>query len=551
MGRSRSVAVLVGLLVLALIAAGGAIFVSLTRVTPENAAERYLSAWEAGNYREMRGLVVSAPSDFPARHQQRRDELRVTEARFEAGEAQREGGRARVGYTATLHLDKLGQWKYEGRLQLMRRDGEWQVHWSPAAMHPSLDDGEKLDRASVWPDRAPIVSAGGQRLDDGEASGSVQQLLGDVGPATDEDLEQLGRAYEEGDDVGKGGLQGTFQGMLAGKPGGVVRVVDEDGEPVERLERFGEQSGTPLKTTLDLDIQQAAADVVRDRPKPTSLVAVRPSSGEVLAVANNRGGFNRALLGQYPPGSTFKVITGAALLGDGLEVDEEVACPATTTVNGRTYHNYEDHDLGSVTFHTAFAKSCNSSFAQLATGRLSGEQLRETTRTFGFGAPLTPGAPAVRGEFPLPESETELAAASFGQAQVVASPLQMATVAAAVADGTWRPPSLVRGEAATAAMSAQELPEAQPRQLDATVVERLRGLMSAVVTEGTAAEVNFPSDVAGKTGTAEFGSGEEPPTHAWFIGYDEEVAVAVLVEDGGVGGEVAGPIAAEFLRTLR
>lgn len=550
LGRSRSVAVLVGLLVLALAAAGGAIYIWQIRVTPEDAANRYLSAWGAANYGQMRGLAASPPSDFTDRHQERRDELGVTDARFAVGESQRDGDRARVGYTATLQLGGLGTWQYEGRLGLVRHDGEWRVDWSPAAMHPSLGDGEKLDRASVWPDRASIVSAGGERLDDGGASGSVQQLLGEVGPATEDDLDRLGAAYEEGDDVGHGGFQEAFEGMLAGQPGGVIRVVDENGEKVERLQRFGGQSGTLLQTTIDLDIQDAAADAVRDRPKPASLVAVQPSTGEVRAVANNRGGFNRALLGKYPPGSTFKVVTAAALLGDGLQADEQVECPATTTVNGRTYQNYEEHDLGSVPFHTAFAESCNTSFARLATGRLGGEQLRKTARTFGFGAPLTPGVPAVRGEFPLPESETELAAASFGQAQVAASPLGMATVAAAVADGTWRPPTLVRGDAARAAMSARDLPQAQPHQLDADAAGRLRTLMSSVVTEGTAADVDFPSGVAGKTGTAEFGSGEEPPSHAWFIAFDEDIAVAVLVEDGGVGGEVAAPIAADFLRAV-
>lgn len=552
MRRSRSFAVLIGLLVLALLAAAAAIAISRVRVTPEEAAGRYLSAWESGDYRAMRELTVSAPSDFVDRHTQLRKELEITEARFDAGEAQRGGGQqpTRVGYTATLRLKNLGEWKYDGRLRLVRADGEWRVDWSPSAIHPSLGDGERLDRSLVWPERAPIRSVDGTRLDTPDASGSVQQLVGTVAPATEKDLKRLGEPYGEDAEVGDGGLQQTFERQLAGEPGGVVRIVDSDDEPVKSLRRFGGQPGTPLKTTLDLDVQDAAADAVRDQDKPTALVAVRPSTGEVLAVANSHGGFNRALLGKYPPGSTFKVVTAAGLLADGLSAGTKVGCPATTTINGRTYKNYEHHDLGEVTFHTAFARSCNTSFATLATERLSGESLRETARAFGFGQPLTPGVPAVRGKFPMPEDETELAAASFGQARVVASPLLMSTVAAAAADGTWRPPTLVTGKAANATMSARQVPRAQPHQLDQAATKKLDDLMSAVVTEGTAEAVDFPGGVAGKTGTAEYGSGENPPTHAWFIGHQGDLAFAVLVEDGGVGADAAGPVAADFLRAL-
>lgn len=549
MRRSRSFTLLIVLVLVALLAAAAALFISQTRVTAEETAGRYLEAWESGDYGAMRALTVSAPADFAARHKEWRKELEVTQVGFRAGES-RESGQdaARVGYTAAVQLEDLGTWTYDGRLRLARADGEWRVDWSPATVHPALGEDEHLDRALTWPERAPIRSAGGSRLDTPDASGSVQQLVGGVLPASEGDLKQLGEPYDEEAVVGQGGLQETFERQLAGEPGGVVRVVDSNGAAGKTLTRFSGQSGTPLQTTLDLDVQQAAADAVRDQRKPTSLVALRPSTGEILAVANSHGGFNRALLGQYPPGSTFKVVTAAGLLSEGVSADQQVGCPATTTINGREYQNYEHHDLGQVSFHTAFAQSCNTSFAQLATERLDGESLRQTARTFGFGQPLTPGVPSVRGEFPLPQDETELAAASFGQARVVASPLLMATVAGAAADGTWRPPTLVNGQAAMASMSAQQVPRAEPHRLDPAAAKQLDDLMSAVVTEGTAKGVAFPPGVAGKTGTAEFGSGENPPTHAWFIGHRGDLAFAVLVEGGGVGAEAAGPIAADFLR---
>jgi cell division protein FtsI/penicillin-binding protein 2 len=121
------------------------------------------------------------------------------------------------------------------------------------------------------------------------------------------------------------------------------------------------------------------------------------------------------------------------------------------------------------------------------------------------------------------------------------SPLHMATVAAAVADGTWRPPVVLEGAKAGA----------QPSKLDPAVVKSLRTLMAGVVEHGTGVAARTPGrEVAGKTGTAEFGNDDPPKTHAWFIGYSGDLAFAVLVEGGGVGGRVAVPLARDFLGRL-
>lgn len=560
--RSKALGILVGLAVFALLVGGGVVFFLRAQGSPEETAASYLAAWQRGDYAAMRALVVSPPSDFAKPYQQMRDDLKVTKARFSAGETRDEGDGARVGFTATLSLRDLGDWTYDGELHLVKRDRHWRVDWSPAAIHPALRAGQKLERVRGWPDRAPILGADGTRLDTPDASGSVKQLVGEVGPATAEDLKRLGSPYRSGDDVGHGGLEQAFERQLAGTPSGTIRIVGDDGEPVRTIARLGGKHGTALRTTLDLDVQQAAADAIRDQSKPTAMVAVRPSTGEVLAVANKPGGFNRALLGRYPPGSTFKVITASALVADGVTLDQSVGCPPTTTIGGRSFHNYKHENFGTVSFRTAFAKSCNTSFANLATERLSPDRLAEVAGSFGFGSPLTPGVPAERGQFPVPKDETEMAVASFGQGRVLATPLLMATVAAAIDDGTWRPPELVTGEAAkTAAKQAADAaatedakgsdpPQAEPRKLDPKVVDALRKLMPAVVSEGTASGVDFPPGVAGKTGTAEFGPGENPPTHAWFIGYRDDVAFAVVVEGGGTGAEAAAPLAADFLRGL-
>ena len=271
------------------------------------------------------------------------------------------------------------------------------------------------------------------------------------------------------------------------------------------------------------------------------MVAVRPSSGELVAVVNTPvNGYNRALLGRYPPGSTFKVVTAGALLAGGLRPGDPVDCPKEAKVGGRTFGNFEDEVLGRITFASAFAHSCNTAFVQQAAKRLDGDELVDTAAQFGFGLDPSPGIPAVTSRVPAPSDRADLAAEAFGQGRVTASPLQMATVAATVAEGRWRQPRLVSAEAEAAA----------PDPLDGKVAGTLRTLMRQVVTEGTAATANLPGKVGGKTGTAEFGSGDPLPTHAWFIGFRGDLAFAVVVEDGGVGGRVAAPVAARFLRGL-
>jgi cell division protein FtsI/penicillin-binding protein 2 len=281
-------------------------------------------------------------------------------------------------------------------------------------------------------------------------------------------------------------------------------------------------------------------------------------------------GYNRALLGRYPPGSTFKVVTAEALLAGGLRPGDPVDCPEQARIGGRAFGNFEDEVLGRIPFSSAFAHSCNTAFVQQAARRLDGDELLAAAARFGFGLEPSPGIPAVTSRVPTPSDKADLAAESFGQGRVTASPLQMALVAATVAEGRWRPPTLVSGEAAESGEAAGSggspgsggsdgsrsndsggsEPARSPEPLDAAVAKTLRTLMRQVVTEGTAAPANLPGNVGGKTGTAEFGTGDPLPTHAWFIGFRGDLAFAVVVEDGGVGGRVAAPVAARFLSGL-
>jgi cell division protein FtsI/penicillin-binding protein 2 len=279
---------------------------------------------------------------------------------------------------------------------------------------------------------------------------------------------------------------------------------------------------------------------------PSALVALRPSDGHVLAVsvAPDPGGYDLALQGRYPPGSTFKVVSALALLAGGLGAGDLVDCPATATVDGRVFRNAEHEVLGRIPFHAAFAHSCNTAFVGLAP-RLAFAGLRATAGLLGVGRPWRLGVPAFAGSVPQAGTPVELAAAVFGQADVLVSPIALASLAGAVAHGSWVAPRLVLDTGR---------PSAAGPPLPAGPLATLRALMREVVVSGTGTALGgVPgAPVAGKTGTAEYGTDTPPRTHAWFIGYQGDLAFAVLVSQTGhgFGGTVAAPIAARFLRSL-
>ncbi|MEN3540747.1 penicillin-binding transpeptidase domain-containing protein [Microbispora sp. ZYX-F-249] len=539
MPRGRTVAISAAVaVVLAGAAAGGAYYVLHTRGTPQETAARFTAAWARGDLAAMKAELAAPAPGFDAAYAELTKNLAVARLAVRdvrAGAA--EDDRATASYTATATVKNVGDWTYKGSLKLVVKDHYWKVDWSPAAVHPALDGTNHLALKTSWPQRAAITGADGGRIDGGDVGGSVQQLVGFLDKATDKDVEKLGAAYKKGDAVGRGGLQETFQKQLAGTPTTEIQVVGESRETLHTVEG---SPGKDLRTSLDLKVQGAAADAVRDLDKPASLVAVRPSTGEILAVVNNKGGFNRALDGRYPPGSTFKTVTAAGLLAEGLTPSSRVTCPEEAVVGGLKIRNSDHEAFGSLSFLDSYAHSCNTTFAPLTATKLSAAKLYDLATGLGFNQPLRIGVPATAGSMPKATSDADLAAESFGQGRITASPLVMATVAAAVADGSWRPPTLVPSLKQKTA----------PRELPGNVVTGLRSMMKAVVTKGTAHAAGLPAGTAGKTGTAEFGTGPKLDSHAWFIGYRGDVAFAVVVEAGGMGGGVAAPVAARFLKGL-
>ena len=398
---------------------------------------------------------------------------------------------------------------------------------------------------------APVVSRirgirGAVALDDELPLAPTREfaapILGRVGPVTAELVEASDGRLQAGDVAGVSGLQARYDEQLAGTPGLVVTAGDEE------VFSTDPEPGTPLATTLDPRLQARAERVLavpEDAEAPaTALVAVRPSDGAILAAASGLGGdgLNVATYGQYAPGSTFKVVSSLALLRAGLSPQSTVSCPATTSVDGKSFKNYDDYPaegLGEITLREAVANSCNTAFVGSA-GELGRGDLAGAAAALGLGVDQDLGFPAYFGQVPPPRSETEAAADLIGQGTVLASPMAMATVAASVRAGRTVTPYLLED------VRPETAPDAP---LTAAEGRALRGLMRAVVTEGSGSVLAGVADGA-KTGTAEYGDplpDGSLATHAWMIATSGDLAVATFVETGASGSSTAGPLLRAFL----
>jgi hypothetical protein len=506
-------------------------------------ASTWLHAWSAGDRSTMRALVVH-PSPQLAATLDEIAGLHPASIRAAAGFPLVQGATASVPFDVEVVLTSLGVWRYHGTIPLadteVRVDGarerQWRVPFSPSVVHPDLRPGDDLALKLAWPRRAELQSDDGTPLPAGHALGSV---LGLVGPATAAQAKTLGPPYRAGDRVGQSGLESTYERLLAGTPAGELQLV-RNGAVAKVEASFVSTPGRPIRTTIDLSVQAAAEAALGNEGNSGAMVVIKPSTGGIVAVANRpQNGFSRALLGRYPPGSTFKVITTLALLQKGVTPDTRISCPKEVTVNGRVIANAESEELGDISFRDAFAHSCNSAFIQLAE-RLSNQDLLDAAKAFGFNTDTRTGAGLPRSEVPEPRGMVDLVSAAIGQSRIQVTPMQMASVAATVANGGYRVPHFV-----------DQLDNAGSMPLPAGTAATLQGLMRLVVTEGTGKKAAVGgTPVSGKTGTAEFGTANPPHTHAWFISFRGDLASAVLVEDAGFGGDVAAPIAAAFYRQM-
>lgn len=369
-------------------------------------------------------------------------------------------------------------------------------------------------------------------------------LLGSVGSATAELIQRSGGRISPGDLTGISGLQLRYDEQLAGSDGTKVFAVSKSEKRM--VFSAAAQPGQPLATTLDPRLQQEADRLLAGVGPASALVAIEPSTGNLLAVANGPGsnGQNIATYGRYAPGSTFKMVTALLLLRAGLTPDSTVDCPATTTVDGKSFSNYPDYPtnaLGSISLTTAIANSCNT--AMIISGMKSRpKDLEDAAAALGFGVDNDLGFPAYFGEVPDAGTKTQVAADLIGQGQVTASPMAMATVLASIiAAKTVVPKLLPDHEVITQDDDVTPVSGADANDLFT--------MLRAVVTQGSGGLLkDLPGPpVLAKTGTAQYGTKEPYPTHAWMVASQGDLAVAVFVGTGESGSRTAGPIMKQFL----
>ena len=409
-----------------------------------------------------------------------------------------------------------GTWRYHSKLTAYQKPNSnlWYIAWAPDVLAPNLTKTTHLAAVKVAPQVAGVSDSSGQ----------------DITSYKDAGLTRIANLLEKEAPPG----QGT--------PGLYVEIQNAAGKPVENSQAvvIAPNNIANLTTTIDPTAEAAARAAVTMHPK-SSMVVIQPSTGKILAIANNAGFNNYALTAEVAPGSTMKVITSAALISSGaLSASSAVACPPAYTVQGITYHNDNNESLGAGTpFVTDFAQSCNNAFS-MQWPHLSGGGLAHAAKKyFGLNQPWNIGITGVSGTYfnaPASASGSELAQEAFGEGQLTATPLAMASVAATVSNGTFKQPILLPG---IKQLTATPLPT--------STVGQLKEMMQAVVTSGTAAGVGFGPGIYAKTGTADIQGQEQP--NSWLIAFDpaKDVAVGCLVVNAGYGASFAGPEVKAFL----
>ncbi|MFC5824344.1 penicillin-binding transpeptidase domain-containing protein [Nonomuraea insulae] len=473
-------------------------------------AAAYFAAWSKGDVSAMERLVYEPPADFIERHRSLSDGLHVESIQLTAGQLKSSGDEAaEVPFAGVRQLTEFGSWPFGSTLRLAVRDRAWKVLWTPETLHPLLKGGGKLELGEIDAAVAELVTSEGDKIpNDSYADAYLDPLR--------PEFEQANHGWA----------------LLSKVPG------QPDKQLMTRLPEAKVE-----RTTLSRSVQAAAARSL-DGTEDSTIIVIRPSTGEILALADRLKDNFSAVVDVFPPGSIFKTITAAALLKGGLDPAAEVECPGTYQIPFHSsFVNDGEVDRGTVTFADAFAYSCNTTFVEQATTRLTMGELRRTADEWGFGRSIATGIGGSCGVVPDTTDLDMFAADAIGQGEVVTTPLCMAVLAAAVQSGTWRSPRLLSKEQVR---RIDGVPQGDTR-LDEGVVAALRDMMAAVVDYGTASDAGLPEGVSGKTGTAEV---RDETSHAWFIGYRDDLAFCVFVRHGGSGRAAAVPIAASFLNGL-
>jgi penicillin-binding protein A len=477
------------------------------------------------------------------------------------GETPNAGAMARVPYSLTFDFVGIERpATLEGgslELTYQAEEGAWKVSWAEELLWPGIGTrASAFEIRSELPKRAPILDRDGKKLARGSGASRsypygalAGSTVGHVEPVGRKALRDEGSGYEAGDLMGGSGLEAGLEERLAGKPATIVSVVDDRGRRLEVVARTAGRRARPVTTTLDVDVQRAAEAAYGGTTG--GAVVIDPQKGDLLAIVssaqinpNSYVGvagiepFNRATSGLYPPGSAMKVVTAGAALDTG------VVKPTTRLSGPKEYkgvRNFESGQYSSLDFATAVKFSVNTAFAQVAED-LGARQMTRYAEAFGFNRRPALPLEAARSSFPFPEDLSDLMWGSIGQAQVLATPLQMATVAATVAN---------RGKRMEPRITLEDARSGE-RAISRATARVLSGLMENVVEGGTGSAARVSGlRIAGKTGTAEVDVEGKRKNHAWFVAFapveNPQVAVGVVSELGGIGGQVAAPLARQII----
>jgi Penicillin binding protein transpeptidase domain/NTF2-like N-terminal transpeptidase domain len=512
--------------------------------------------------------------------------------RVEVGTVERKDSGATFTLDATWKFqDGKTQWTYTTNGTAAADGDNWKIEWNPATIAPGLDAGP-LSYSTLTPDPAARV------LDRTGAELLTQHIVTLVNVSPGVDLNALAALLNP---IASGITAESLQADLSaanGQPVTAITLRQEDLAPIEaqlsampnvtlapqtRLlatdkaltsptlsglsdlwqqrtddaagwavnaqtaagpQRVGGQDAKPvgdISSTLDIGMQRAAERALAPIPTPAAIVAIAPSTGDVLAVGQNAAADTQgpiALTGLYPPGSTFKTVTVSAALQSGqVTPDTVVACPGTENIEGRQIPNDDNFDLGQVPLHTAFARSCNTTMGRLAVD-LPPDGLTKAAAQLGLGIDYTaPGMTTVTGSVPVADTAALRVEEGIGQGKVTASPFGMALVAAALASGAVPAPVIVAGQSGT--------PDRKPESLPPAVADQVKSMMRETITSGTATQLQDIPGMLGKTGTAEYI--DDTHAHGWFVGIDGDLALAVFVSEAGSSGP-AVDAAGRFLR---
>jgi hypothetical protein len=497
----------------------------------QQTARAFLRAWDAGhlqqaaNYTDHPAAAKAALTAFQTYLHLRK--LISAPASATSISSSSATPREKVTYAASAKVAApngasavSGAWRYHASLVTYRakQSQYWYVAWAPDDMAPNLTASTHLAAVIVAPRVTSVADARGSNL----------TSYGDAG------LNNIAAGIEASAPPGYG------------SPGLDVEIQTRRGKPIAhtRAVVVAPRNVSGLATTIDGAAEQAALSAVH-RHKNSSMVVIQPSTGKILAVANNAGFNDFALTARVAPGSTMKTITSTALFTEGvLTPASDVACPKAFTIQGIRYHNDKgESEPASTPFITDFAQSCNNAFSTQWEHLTNGRLAKTAKKYYGLDKKWDIGIGTGRESAsyfnaPASASGSELAQEAFGEGQLTASPLAMASIAATIASGRFRQPYLTAGG-----------PLVSAKPLPVKTNTWLKKMMRAVVTHGTAAPIGFGPDVYAKTGTADIKGQGQP--NSWLIAFEpsRDVAVACLVLNAGYGAQVAGPEVRAFLHS--